>query len=86
MCVCVCVCVCVFFGRVKPELGVIPSGQIKHSTVNIKIFLVFLIHIKNTLQDGNKFIIFFLTIRSEEFLLTFFRAFDLYEKHITGWK
>ena len=24
---CVCVCVCVFFGPVKPELGVIPSGQ-----------------------------------------------------------
>ena len=23
----VCVCVCVFFGPVKPELGLIPSGQ-----------------------------------------------------------
>ena len=29
MCVCarVCACVCVLFGPVKPELGVIPSGQ-----------------------------------------------------------
>ena len=24
---CVCECVCVLFGPVKPELGVIPSGQ-----------------------------------------------------------
>ena len=31
MCVCVCVCVCVLFGPVKPELGVIPSGQENHS-------------------------------------------------------
>ena len=33
MCVCVCVCVCVYvlFGPVKPELGVIPSGQENHS-------------------------------------------------------
>ena len=29
MCVCVCLCVCVLFGPVKPELGVIPSGQKK---------------------------------------------------------
>ena len=29
------VCVCVLFGPVKPELGVIPSGQKNHSTVNI---------------------------------------------------
>ena len=45
MCVCVCVCVCAcvrtrvraFFGPVKPELGVIPSGQKrkKHSRVDI---------------------------------------------------
>ena len=35
MCVCVCVCVCVLFGPVKPELGVIPSEQKNHSTVNI---------------------------------------------------
>ena len=28
---CVCVCVCVLFGPVKPELGVIPSGQENHS-------------------------------------------------------
>ena len=27
----VCVCVCVLFGPVKPELGVIPSGQENHS-------------------------------------------------------
>ena len=27
---CVCVCVCVLFGPVKPELGVIPSGQKKN--------------------------------------------------------
>ena len=27
VCVCVCVCLCVLFGPVKPELGVIPSGQ-----------------------------------------------------------
>ena len=26
-----CVCVCVLFGPVKPELGVIPSGQENHS-------------------------------------------------------
>ena len=26
---CVCVCVCVLLGPVKPELGVIPSGQKK---------------------------------------------------------
>ena len=25
--VCVCVCVCVLFGPVKPESGIIPSGQ-----------------------------------------------------------
>ncbi len=31
MCVCVFVCVCVLFGPVKPELGVIPSGQENHS-------------------------------------------------------
>ena len=32
MCVCVCVCVCVvLFGPVKPELGIIPSGQENHS-------------------------------------------------------
>ena len=35
MCVCVCVCVCVLFGPVKPELGVIPSGQENYSKVNI---------------------------------------------------
>ena len=30
VCVCVCVCVwCVLYGPVKPELGVIPSGQKK---------------------------------------------------------
>ena len=28
---CVCVCVCVIFGQVKPEFGVIPSGQENHS-------------------------------------------------------
>ena len=28
---CVCVCVCVLFSPVKPELGVIPSGQENHS-------------------------------------------------------
>ena len=28
----VCVCVCVLFGSVKPELGVIPSGQENHSS------------------------------------------------------
>ena len=33
MCVCVCVCVCVLLGPVKPELGVIPSGQVNHSRV-----------------------------------------------------
>ena len=27
MCVCVCVCVCVLFSPVKPESGIIPSGQ-----------------------------------------------------------
>ena len=40
MCVCVCVCVCVFvcvcvcvlFSSVKPESGVIPSGQLNYST------------------------------------------------------
>ena len=31
VCVFVCVCVCVLFGPVKPELGVIPSGQENHS-------------------------------------------------------
>ena len=45
VCVCVCVCVCIYiyiiyiyniyivvlFGPVKPELGVIPSGQENHS-------------------------------------------------------
>ena len=33
MCVCVCVCVCVLFSPVKPESGIIPSGQ-NHSTMN----------------------------------------------------
>ena len=31
---CVCVCVCILFGPVKPELGVIPSGQENYSRVN----------------------------------------------------
>ena len=44
---CVCVCVCVLFGPVKLELGVIPSGQENHSKI----------YIRNTKQDGNKFII-----------------------------
>ena len=35
---CVCVCVCVLFGPVKPELGVIPSGQKKpHKTFNSEL-------------------------------------------------
>ena len=34
--VCVCVCVCVLFGPVKPESGVIPSGQKKHLTINTR--------------------------------------------------
>ena len=53
MCVCVwiymCVCVCIYiyiyiyiyivlFGQVKAELGVLPSGQKHHSTVNIYAF------------------------------------------------
>ena len=29
-----CVCVCVLFGPVKPELGVIPSGQKKKKKLN----------------------------------------------------
>ena len=42
VCVCVCVYVCMYvcmyivlFGPVKPELGVIPSGQENHSQMNI---------------------------------------------------
>ena len=35
MCVCMCVCVQVLVGPVKPELGVIPSGQENDSRVNI---------------------------------------------------
>ena len=36
MCVCVCVCVYyVLFGPVKPELGVIPSGQENYSKANM---------------------------------------------------
>ena len=31
----------VLFGPVKPELGVIPSGQENYSKVNIKIFCVY---------------------------------------------
>ena len=56
----VCVCVCVLFGPVKPEFGVIPSGQKKkrkktfnseHSNfpgkeLNVTDILVFLIYIK----------------------------------------
>ena len=35
MCVCVCVCVCVSFSPVKLELGMIPSGQLNYSTLNL---------------------------------------------------
>ena len=35
MCVCVCVCVCVLFSSLKPETGIIPSGQKNHSAMNI---------------------------------------------------
>ena len=35
--VCVCVC-CVLFGQVKPEFGVIPSGQENHSRAEHLIF------------------------------------------------
>ena len=35
VCVCVCVCMCVLFSPVKPESGIIPSGQLNYSTMNI---------------------------------------------------
>ena len=37
-------------------------------------------------EGGRVFSSFTLSIRSEEVLLNFFRVFDLYQKHITGWK
>ena len=58
--------VSVLFSPVKPEFGVIPSGQENHSKaeqlnfpgreLNVTNF-VFLVYIRNTKQDGNKFII-----------------------------
>ena len=63
----------VLFGPVKPELGVIPSGQENHSRaehlnfpggeLNVinsteqRFFFVFLAYTRNAKQDGNKFII-----------------------------
>ena len=37
VCVCVllCVCVCELFSPVKPKSGIIPSGQLSYSTMNI---------------------------------------------------
>ena len=60
MCVCVCVCVCVLFGPVKPDLGVIPSEQENHSkaeTSETQNRMEINLYIRNTKQDGNKFII-----------------------------
>ena len=40
VCVCVCVCVCILFGPVKPELGVIPSGQENYSKIRSEEVLI----------------------------------------------
>ena len=52
----------VLFGPVKPELGVIPSGQENHSGAEhlrspVIFFFVFSVHTRNEEQDGNQFII-----------------------------